>query len=106
MRHRNDGKRFASRACTHQAPTTSRFHATDAACVAGWTSPTQDATMHSPNPGQDPSQPPDEIPGQIPHPARDPVPDQPVDPIPDRPTDPTIPPMRDPGTAPRAPDAA
>ncbi|MGI8560773.1 MAG: hypothetical protein ACR2J7_04925 [Luteimonas sp.] len=60
--------------------------------------------MQTPNPGQQPS-PPDEIPGQIPHPARDPVPDQPVDPIPDRPTDPTIPPMRDPGTAPRAPDA-
>ncbi|KAB7769058.1 hypothetical protein CEK66_11445 [Xanthomonas sp. LMG 12460] len=52
--------------------------------------------MQSPNPGQDPQQPPNEVPGQVPNPGVDPTPDRPIDPIPDQPTDPTIPPIQDP----------
>lgn len=43
--------------------------------------------LQSPNPGQDPQQPPVPAPGEVPSPVRDIPPGQPTDPVPNQPID-------------------
>ena len=48
---------------------------------------TSTVRLHSPNPGQDPLQPPVPAPGEVPSPVRDVPPGQPIDPVPNQPID-------------------